>query len=122
MVTRNAIGSWAVAVMMAVSSDALAVQSKCVAGKNKCAATHLTKLLKCHQLAETPGRPADPNAGGCIDKARVKLDGGLEPEKGCVEKLEGKTPNDCITLDDTALIADVAASCVDAVVTALDPP
>ena len=122
MTTRHATGFWAFAVMAALSHDAVAVQSKCLAGKNKCAATHLTKLLKCHQVAETPGRSPDPNFNGCVDKAREKLDGGLEPEKGCVEKLEGKTPNDCITIDDTALIAGIAASCVDALVTALDPP
>ena len=121
MATRRAIGWWTLVTVLVLPHDAPAVQSKCLAGKTKCAATHLTKVLKCHQLAETPGRSPDPNAGGCIDKALLKLDGGSTPAKGCVEKLEGKTPNDCIIFDDTFAIADAVATCVDAVVAALDP-
>src|SRR5687767_13771014 len=103
MATRRMIGMWALMMAAVLPADAAAVQSKCVAGKNKCVATHLTKLLKCHQLAETPGRSTDPNFNGCIDTTRAKLDGGLQPEKGCIEKLEGKMPNDCITVDDAVL-------------------
>jgi cysteine-rich repeat protein len=122
MAKRFGVAVWLVMAAIMIPHEASAVQSKCLAGKSKCAATHVTKLLKCHQLAETPGRSTDPNFNGCIDKALVKLDGGLAPEKGCIEKLEGKTPNDCITFDDTPLIAAIDAACVDAIVGALDPP
>ena len=36
-----------------------------------------------------------------IDKVVAKFDGGIDPTKGCFEKLENKNPNDCITFDDT---------------------
>ena len=50
-----------------------AAQSKCLTKKNKCVASTLTSLLKCHQKAETPGKPADPNAKECVDKAQVTI-------------------------------------------------
>ncbi len=101
---------------------AWAEQAKCLAGKTKCVSKKATGLLKCEQLAETPGRPADPNANACVDKVRAKFDGGLDPAKGCFEKLENKTPNDCLTFDDTAALEAVVDSCVGAFVTAIDPP
>jgi hypothetical protein len=96
-------------------------QSKCLAGKNKCVSKKVGSLLKCEQKAETPGRPADPNAGACVNKAKAKFDGGSNPTTGCFEKLENKTPNDCVTLDDTASVEMLVDACVAAIVEAIDP-
>jgi hypothetical protein len=81
-----------------------------------------SSLLKCEQKAETPGKDADPNAGDCVNKAKEKFDGGPDPAKGCFEKLESKSPNDCTTFDDTASAETRVDSCVDQLVTAIDPP
>jgi hypothetical protein len=117
--------SIAAALLMVVtpmwSAPAFAVQAKCIAGKTKCMSKKATGLIKCHQLAETPGKSADPNAGGCVIKAMAKFDGGVDPTKGCFEKLENKAGNDCITFDDTAAGEDVVDSCVAAFVDAIDP-
>jgi len=63
-------------------------------------------------LAETPGKTPDPNAGGCVDKVVGKFDGGVDPTKGCFEKLENKSPNDCITFNDTGSAEAAVDSCV----------
>jgi hypothetical protein len=42
-------------------------------------------LLKCETLAETPGKPTDPNAKDCVTKVQTKFDGGLKPANGCFE-------------------------------------
>ena len=47
------------------------------AGKTKCMSKKGTGLIKCHQLAETPGKLADPNANGCVTKVVGKFDGGI---------------------------------------------
>src|SRR5262249_46559473 len=78
-------------------------------------------LLKCEQKAETPGKPADPNAADCVTKARAKFDGGADPTKGCFEKLESKTPNDCVTFDDTQPAELAVDTCVAQLVGAIDP-
>src|SRR5262249_54730698 len=72
-----------------------ATQSRCGVGKERCVETKLASVLKCHQKAETPGRPSDPNFGGCIDKAVARYDGGVDPSRGCFARLEGKPGNDC---------------------------
>src|SRR5262245_51681924 len=96
-------------ILVSVASMTIAVdrahgapQGKCLAAKTKCASNKAQALLKCEERREKPGGPTDPNAGGCVDKARAKFDGGQTPEKGCFEKLENKATNDCITFDDTA--------------------
>jgi hypothetical protein len=113
----------AVALLAAVTlaGPASAQQAKCLAGKTKCMAKAGTGLIKCEQLAETPGKPADPNAGGCRDKVLGKFDGGIDPTKGCFEKLESKMPTDCITFDDTTSAESAVASCVGSFVSAIDP-
>jgi hypothetical protein len=98
-----------------------AAQGKCLIGKNKCVSKKAGSLLKCEQKAETPGKPTDPNADGCVDKARAKFDGGEAPEKGCFEKLESKEGNDCITFDDTASAEALVEQCVGNLVTGIDP-
>src|SRR5262249_43718303 len=56
-------------------------QTKCGAGKKKCVAKKLKSILKCHQNAETPGKPSDPNFNDCVNKARDKYDGGSDLSK-----------------------------------------
>src|SRR5262249_11733115 len=99
-----------------------AQQAKCIAGKTKCLSKKGTGLLKCEATAETPGKPADPNTGGCVDKVVGKFDGGAEPAKGCFQTLENKTGNDCVTFDGTAAGEAAVARCVANPVQAIDPP
>src|SRR5262249_28749914 len=87
-------------------------KSKCAAGKNGCLAKLATGILKCHQTAQTPRRPDDPNVKGCIDKVTVKFTGGENPDRGCFEKVEGRPNNDCGTFDDTATLEAAVNSCV----------
>jgi len=49
-----------VAAIDSESSD----QSKCGVSKEKCVAKKLGGLLKCHQKAQLPGKPTDPNTAG----------------------------------------------------------
>lgn len=108
-------------LLMAGGTAASAQQAKCLASKSKCVAKKVGALLECHQIAETPGKPADPNAKGCLDQANAAFDGGSTPTKGCFEKLENKVPNDCLLFDDTAAAGGVADTCVAQVVAAIDP-
>src|SRR5687767_5780072 len=119
--TIRVIGTALLALTLAYASPADAQQTKCLAGKNKCMSKKGQKLIKCHQLSETPGRVADPNANDCVTKVVTKFDGGVDPTKGCFEKLENKSPNDCITFDDTAAAEDAVDSCVAVFVAAIDP-
>ncbi len=68
------------ACLLGASPADAAVQASCVVGKNKCMSKKAGSLLKCHQKAETPGKPADPDFGGCITKAQAKFDG--TPDRG----------------------------------------
>ncbi len=119
---RALVTALAMALMLAWGAPASAQQAKCLAGKTKCMSKKGTGLIKCHQLAETPGKPTDPNTGGCITKVVGKFDGGIDPTKGCFEKLENKNPNDCFTFDDTSAAEAAVDSCVNAFVVAIDPP
>src|SRR5262245_21156519 len=91
------------------------VVNKCSAGKKKCVSSRLVGVLKCWQKSEQKGVPA--NDKGCIDKATDKFDGGLEPAKGCFEKLEAK--GGCPTQDDTGPLGLTVDGFVTALVTAL---
>ncbi|HEV7731630.1 MAG TPA: DUF4215 domain-containing protein [Candidatus Binatia bacterium] len=124
MDVRNArwIGAIALGVMTIAASPAHAAQSKCLAGKTKCVAGRVAGLLKCHGTAEMPGKPANPNDKGCIDKVDAKFDGGPDPTKGCFEKLESKSGNDCLTFDDTTSTAILVDACVAQLVATIDPP
>src|SRR6185369_15473235 len=98
-------------------------QSKCGVGKQKCVAKKLGGLLKCHQKAQLPGKPTDPNTAGCIDKVKAKYDGGIAPEKGCVVKLEAKAGNDCLPpIGNQADLETIVDVCVDGLVAALGTP
>src|SRR5262245_59540823 len=109
-----------VLIMTAVTHVAAGPQTRCLAGKNRCVSKTAGALLKCEQRAETPGRPADPNAGGCVDTAKAKFDGGSNPTMGCFEKLENMA-TDCINVDDTASVEMLVDACVAEMVAAIDP-
>jgi hypothetical protein len=122
MTTRSIVTALLTALILAWSGPASAQQAKCLAGKTKCMSKKGTGLIKCHRLSETPGKPTDPNAPGCVTKAQDKFDGGADPTKGCFEKLENKSPNDCITFDDTGAAETAVDSCVQTLVDTIDPP
>ncbi len=118
------------AVRVLVARDVLAVdgaidpspidQSRCGAGKTKCAAKKLASVLACHQKAQIPGRPDDPNSRGCVDKATARFDGGGDPAKGCFAKLERRSGNDCLPpLDNTEEVGAMIDRHVSAFVAAL---
>ena len=109
-----------VLITTAATNVAAGPQTKCLVGKNKCVSKTAGALLKCEQRAETPGRPADPNAGGCVDTANAKFDGGSNPTMGCFEMLENMT-YDCVTFHDTASVEMLVDTCVAEIVAAIDP-
>ena len=73
------------------------VLNKCSAGKKKCVFKKAAALLTCHRKAFGP--LIDP---ACLQKAKDKFDGGLNPARGCFAKLELKPP--CLTTGDTAAL------------------
>src|SRR5262245_38916068 len=121
--TSRSIGTALLTVLLLVpAAPTSAQQAKCLAGKTGCMAKKAAGLLKCEALAETPGKPPEPNAKDCVTKVRAKFDGGSTPAKGCFEKLEAKNPNDCLTFDDTAAAETAVDTCVATLVAAVDPP
>jgi hypothetical protein len=121
--TNRSIGiALGTALVLSLAAPASAQQAKCLAGKTGCMAKKAVGLLKCEALAETPGKPPDPNDKNCVTKVRIKFDGGSDPAKGCFEKLENKVPNDCLPVDNTAAAETAVDACVAAVVAAIDPP
>jgi hypothetical protein len=79
---------------------AVGLNNKCLAGKIKCAIKKKACLLGCYAKAAGAGLAAPDSA--CTTKCRDKFDGGVDPLKGCFEKLEGKLS--CLTTDDTRAI------------------
>src|SRR5262249_33670744 len=71
-------------------------QSKCASGQKKCVANKVKAELGCYGKAAKAGTAVDPT---CLSKANSKF---ADPVKGCMAKLELKTPNDCITTGPTA--------------------
>ena len=110
-----------VLISTAVTAVAAEPQSKCLVSKNKCVSKKAGSLLKCEEKAETPGKSTDPNFGNCVGKAKAKFDGGSDQSKGCFEKLENKSPNDCITFDDTGSMETLVDDCVAKIVAEIDP-
>jgi hypothetical protein len=110
------------ALLLTAGGTASATQSTCLSGKTKCMANKAAGLLKCERAAETPGKVPDPNFGDCETKVIAKFDGGAVPSKGCFAKLEAKSPNDCLTFNDTAAAEAAVDSCVGSFVAAIDPP
>src|SRR5262245_60837713 len=122
MMIRSIVTAMGMALLLIPAVPASAQQAKCLAGKTNCMAKKAAGLLKCEALAETPGKPADPNAKDCVTKVQTKFDGGLAAAKGCFEKLENKDPNDCLTLDDTGVAEAAVEACAAGLVAAIDPP
>ena len=119
---RSIVTTLAMTLVLVPDAPASAQQAKCLAGKTNCMAKKATGLLKCEARAETPGKPADPNANECITKVKAKFDGGLDATKACFAKLEAKNPNDCLTFGDTAAAEAAVDACVATLVAAIDPP
>src|SRR6185503_1472853 len=119
--TRSIVTALVMALLLVWGAPASAQQAKCLAGKTKCMSKKGAGLLKCHAASETPGKVADPNAAGCVDKVVDKFDGGIDPSKGCFEKLESKPGSDCLTFDDTASAEAAVDACVMQVVADIDP-
>ena len=105
----------------AAAPTSAAIQSRCLASKTKCASKKAFSFLKCEWKAETPGKPADPNADGCVDKATTTFDGGPQPEIGCFEKLENAPSSDCVTINDTSAVETLIDQCVASIVSTIDP-
>ena len=119
---RASIAAAGLVAASLVGHDAAAmVQSKCLVGKNKCISKKAEALLACWEKAQKPGKPADPNDGGCVDKAMRAFDGGARPEKGCFEKLEDKRQSDCVTLDDGGMAEAIVDACVERLVKTINP-
>jgi hypothetical protein len=119
---RSIVTALGMALLLLPADPASAQQARCLAGKTSCMARKAAGLLKCEALAETPGRLADPNANDCVTRTRTKFDGGSQPTTGCFEKLESKSPNDCLTVDDTGAAETAVDACVASLVAAIDPP
>jgi len=78
------------------------VLSKCSAGKKKCVANKVKARLGCYGKNAT--KPDPVAFAACMQKAKDKFDGGIDPTKGCFAKLEAKVPNDCLTTGDSAAL------------------
>ena len=113
-----ALADSCVAEIVASIDSAPADQTRCNAGKVKCAAKKLKGLLKCYETASTPGHDDDPDTGGCLDRTRAKFDGGPDPARGCFVQLESRPGNDCqAPLGNTAAVeAVVETACVETIV------
>lgn len=79
--------SVAVLVGVLAFGTAAQAQNKCDADKLKCVAKKKACLLKVEGAALKKGRPVD---GAKRQKCFDKFNGGLEPSKGCIVKLENK--------------------------------
>src|SRR5262249_10125946 len=115
---RSIVTALVMAPLLGWSVPASAQQAKCLAGKVKCMATKAAGLLKCDEIAETPGKAADPN---CVPKVEGKFQGIPDPTKGCFGKLENKTNNDCNPGDDTDPAETAVDDCVTSLLGAIDP-
>src|SRR5436190_492569 len=122
MTIRSIVTALGVALLLVQSGPASAQQTKCLAGKTKCMSKKGTGLIKCEQLAQTPGKSTDPNASGCLDKAVAKYTGGVDPTKGCFAKLEAKNPNDCQFTNDSTTLQGLVDNCVSDLVDTVSNP
>ncbi len=100
------------------------VLDKCSAGKKKCVGNKVKSLLGCYGKDVTKPDPVKFNE--CIAKAQAKFDGGVDPSKGCFEKLEAKYPpasaTPCQTFDDTAAVEAKVDAYVAGIASDLAPP
>jgi hypothetical protein len=107
---ETAIDTCVAALVAAIDPPPLD-QSKCGAGKKKCAAKYLAALLKCRKVSQTPKKPTDPNTKGCVDKATAKYTSGADPAKGCFAKLEAKA-DDCQSTTDSPAVQALVEHCL----------
>lgn len=119
-ISRSAVlGAAALAALLTFGTMSSAQgPNKCLAGKNKCVSKKMQGLLKCHNKAEKVGAVLDPN---CTAKVIAKFDGGVNPAKGCVAKLEAKNDGPCVTNGDEAALESKVDAFVLDVVQELDP-
>jgi hypothetical protein len=97
------------------------VVDRCSAAKKKCTIKLASGLLKCRAKYESKNLPVDP---GCNQKVLDKFDGGIDPTRGCFEKLEAKFVSPappCPTLDDTANLELTVNDFVQDLACTLDP-
>jgi len=119
--TRLAAALIAVSGILAIAPPAHSTLNKCAAAKNLCVARKTAALLKCYQRNTKPPNGLSPaKLAACIQKARDKFDGGLNPAKGCFAKLEAKFSGNCLTTGDVAGLEARVDAFVDEVVCALD--
>ncbi len=102
------------AIALATSAHAAPI-SKCNAAKKKCLGTYVAAALQCHAKAEQKGVAVE---AACLAKAAAKVTGGA---KGCFEKLDAKSPNDCSAPGDASSQLLTADAAVLDVVSAVDP-
>ncbi len=108
-------------VALALAAPAHATLNACAAAKKLCVAKKTAALLKCHSKNEKPPAGMTPaKFAECLQKAKIKFDGGTNPAKGCFAKLEAKYGIGCLTSGDTAALEAKVDAYVDDVVCALD--
>jgi hypothetical protein len=111
-------------IALTFATPSHATLNACSAAKKKCVAKKAAALLKCHTKNEKPPAGLTPvNFALCLQKAKDKFDGGLNPAKGCFAKLEAKFPpgpGGCLTINDTAALEAKVDAFVDDVVCELD--
>jgi hypothetical protein len=108
--------------VLTLATPSHATLNACSAAKKKCVAKKAAALLKCHAKNEKPPVGLTPASfAACIQKAKDKFDGGLDPAKGCFAKLEAKFPGGCLTISDTVPLEGKVDAFVDDVVCELDP-
>jgi len=76
------------------------VTNSCSAGKKKCVLKEAKGILGCHEKCQKDPTKCAGVMTTCINKARDKYSGGLDPTKGCFAKLEAK--GSCLTTSDSA--------------------
>ena len=114
-VSRIALLSVVVSLALAGATANAAPISKCDAAKKKCVGKYVAAVLGCHAKAETKGVALD---AACVAKAGAKMTGG---GKGCFDKLDAVTPNDCHRSGDAALLLLHADALIRDAVAAIDP-
>jgi hypothetical protein len=107
------VGAAMVLVVAPVASAAPI--SKCTATKKKCIGKYVAAVLGCHAKAESNGVAV---VAECVAKAVAKVTGG---GKGCFDKNDAKTPNDCLHPGDAAHQLADADALIANVVHAVDP-
>ena len=115
MKLARAIAAAAMLVVAVGSTADAAPVSKCNAAKKKCIGKYVAAVLGCHAKAEGKGEPV---SGDCIAKAAAKITGA---GKGCFDKNDAKTGNDCSQTGTASQELQDANDLIASVVSAIDP-